>query len=108
MKTYSVIFTPRAKQHLDNLFGYIAEHSSEARADNYINGIVTKCMALSAFPERGTLRDDIRANLYTMGYARRVTIAFSIDHLGEIVAIHGVFYGGQDFKTLLCDHQNDD
>lgn len=29
MKTYPVIFTPRAKRQLDDLYGYIAEHSNE-------------------------------------------------------------------------------
>ena len=58
-------------------------------------------MSLSTFPERGTKRDDLRPNLRTMGYARRVTIAFSVDAVANVVAIHGVFYGGQDFENLL-------
>ena len=43
-----------------------------------------------------------------MGYARRVTIAFSANVSTEIVAIHGVFYGGQDFEHLLRDTDSDD
>ena len=44
----------------------------------------------------------------TKGYARRVTIAFSVNVATEIVAIHGVFYGGQDFEQLLRDTDSDD
>jgi hypothetical protein len=37
-----------------------------------------------------------------------VTIAFSVNTSTEIVAIHGVFYGGQDFVQLLRDTDSDD
>jgi toxin ParE1/3/4 len=60
-------------------------------------------LSLATFPERGTKRDDIRANLRTIGYARRVTIAFSVNALAKTVAVHGVFFGGQDFERLLGD-----
>jgi plasmid stabilization system protein ParE len=53
------------------------------------------------FPRRGMKRDDIRKGLRTVGYKRRVTIAFSIED--GIVVIHGVFYGGQDVERHLSD-----
>jgi toxin ParE1/3/4 len=108
MKHYSVVFTPRAERQLDTLYGRIADHGDQARADNYVGGIVADCLSLSTFPERGTKRDDIRPNLRTTGHARRVTIAFSVDVSTEIVAIHGVFYGGQDFEQALRDTGSDD
>jgi hypothetical protein len=43
-----------------------------------------------------------------MGYARRVTIAFSVDVSTEIVAIHGVLYDGQDFEQALRDTGSED
>ena len=100
-KQYTVVLTPRAERQLDSLYAYIADHSGEARANDFVGGIIADCMSLSTFPERGTKRDDLRPNLRTMGYARRVTIAFSVDEIANIVAIHGVFYGGQDFENLL-------
>jgi toxin ParE1/3/4 len=108
MKHYTVIITPRAERQLNALYVRIADDSGEARADNYIDGIVADCLSLSTFPERGTKRDDIRPNLRTKGYARRVTIAFSVNVSTEIVAIHGVFYGGQDFEQLLRGTDSDD
>jgi len=101
MKHYAVAFTPRAERQLDSLYAYIAEHSGETRATDFVGGIIADCLALSTFPERGTKRDDIRPNLRTMGYARRVTIAFSVDLAATLVTIHGVFYGGQDFEPIL-------
>jgi toxin ParE1/3/4 len=102
-KHYTVVFTPRAERQLDNLYAYIADHSGEARADRFVGGIVEDCISLSEFPERGTKRDDVRPNLRTKGYAKRVTIAFSVDATTYAVAIHGVFYGGRDFEQLLRD-----
>jgi hypothetical protein len=41
-------------------------------------------------------------------YTRRVMIAFSVNAETTIVAIQGVFYGGQDFEQLLRETDNDD
>jgi toxin ParE1/3/4 len=100
-KRYAVVFTPTGERQIQELYAYIAEHGSRARADRFVGRIVETCLSLSTFPERGTKRDDIRPNLRTMGYARRVTIAFSVDKRYRTVAIHGVFYGGQDFERTL-------
>jgi toxin ParE1/3/4 len=107
MRRYTVIFTPRAERHLESLYAYIATHGGEQRADNYVSRIVTECLSLATFPERGTQRDDVRPNLRIMGFARRVTIAFSINVTTSTVAIHGVFYGGQDFGSTLRDDDSD-
>lgn len=103
MQRYAVVFTPRAQGQLDTLYATIAADAGEPRADNYVGGIVEACLSLATFPERGTKRDDIRPDLRTMGYARRVTIAFLVDVAANTVAIHGVFYGGQDFERSLGD-----
>lgn len=65
MKPYNVVFTPRAERQLDNLYAYIADNSGVARAENFVGAIVADCLSLSTFPERGTMRDDIRPNLRT-------------------------------------------
>jgi toxin ParE1/3/4 len=78
------------------------------RAEEFVGRIVADCLSLESFPERGSKRDDVRPNLRTKGYARRVTIAFSVNAETIVVAIHGVFYGGQDFEQLLRETDNDD
>jgi toxin ParE1/3/4 len=78
------------------------------RAEEFVGRIVADCLSLESFPERGSKRDDVRPNLRTKGYARRVTIAFSVNAETTVVAIHGVFYGGQDFEQLLRETDNDD
>ena len=98
---YAVVFAPRAERQLNELYAYIAEHGSEAQAEHYVGQLVATCEGLQTFPERGTKRDDIRPHLRTMGYKRRVTIAFAVDATAQTVTIHGVFYGGQDFERHL-------
>ena len=99
MKQYTVIFSPRAEAHLDNIYAYIAERGGEDRAERFISGIIDFCKGFSTFPERGTKRDDIRRNLRTIGYKRHTTIAFAVQN--DRVIIHGVFYGGQDYAAEL-------
>jgi plasmid stabilization system protein ParE len=108
MQPYTAVLTPRAERQLANLYAFIADQSGEVRAEKYVDGIVADCLSLSMFPERGIKRDDIRSNLRTKGYARRVTNAVSVNTKTTIVAIHGVFYGGQDFEHLLRDTECDD
>jgi len=98
---YTVIFTPRAERQLDDLYTYIADHSAEERAQRFVGRIVDHCLNLATFPERGARRDDIRPNLRTTSYVRRVTVAYSVDALTATVTILGVYYGGQDFERLL-------
>jgi len=104
MKPYTVKFAARATRQLTELYTYIADHSDEIRAGGFVDGIISCCRALETFPERGTKRDDIYPHLRIFGYARRVTIAFTVDPTSTTVIIHGVFYGGQDFEQLLRDN----
>jgi plasmid stabilization system protein ParE len=45
-----VVFTPLAARNIDELHEYITAHSSEERADGYINRIVVFCNGLETFP----------------------------------------------------------
>lgn len=103
MKQYRVIFSPRAEQQLGSLYSYISDLGGEERAERYIKGIIAFCQGLSTFPERGTKRDDLRPNLRVIGYAKRATIAFSVTT--DQVIIHGVFYGGQDYDSVMQDDE---
>jgi len=73
-----VIFTPLAERNINSLHEYIAEHTSEERADGYVGRIVDFCNGLSTFPLRGTQRDVLLSGLRVTGFERRVTIAFIV------------------------------
>lgn len=94
-----VRFTPLAARHLATLSQYIGEHASEKTADAYVSRIVRQCQSLADFPVRGRRRDDILPDLRTVGFERRVTIAFMIEN--DRVIIEGIFYGGQQLEDKL-------
>lgn len=80
----------------------IAERASPTIGEGYTAGIVEYCRSFSTFPQRGTRRDDIRPGLRTIGYRRRVTIAFEV--AGDTVNILGIYYGGQDYEADFQDY----
>ena len=67
----------------------------------YTHGIVSYCESLSSFPQSGNQRDDVRPGLRTTHCKKRAVIAFAVTL--EEVFILGVFYGGQDYETMLQD-----
>jgi toxin ParE1/3/4 len=96
-----VVFTPLAERQIDQLHAYITEHASESRADAYIARIVAFCTGLATFPLRGQKRDDLLPGLRTIGFERRITIAFVA--AADAVLIEGIFYGGQNFEAAFED-----
>lgn len=99
--SYRVIFTPEAEEQLVLLHRYISAAGSLINARRYTDAIVNYCESLSEFPERGTRRDDLRPGLRITNYRGRTVIAFEI--IDDAVAILGVFYGGQDYQSLMSE-----
>lgn len=97
--SHAVVFTPEAEAQLVELYGYIAEKASPEIAARFTDGIVTCCESLSTIPNRGARRDDVRPGLRITNYKRRVAIAFDMDN--DRVNIIGIFYGGQDYGSVL-------
>lgn len=98
MSGYSVIYTPEAESQLLALYQYLAVEASPATAARFTDAIVERCEALRDFPERGAPRFDVRPGLRTLPF-RRVTITYALG--SEEVVIVGIFYGGQDYESIL-------
>jgi toxin ParE1/3/4 len=99
MTMFSVEFAPEAADQLEALEDYIAGQGSPETARAYVEAIMAYCENLLSFPHRGTVHDDIRAGLRVTNYKGSVVIAFAVK--GETVYIIGVFYGGQDYESIL-------
>lgn len=104
--TYTVRFAPEAADQLEALYRCIASSASPAVAAGYVDAIVAHCEGLAVFPRRGTMRDDIRPGLRTSSYKKRAVIATFVDDEAQQVTILGVFYGGQDYDTILSGSDN--
>jgi toxin ParE1/3/4 len=92
---HKVVFRPAAERDLNGLYDYIAEQAGRGVAGRYIGRLEAACMALSDFPERGTLRNELHKGLRIIGFERRASIAFVVEP--DAVRILRVFYGGQAF-----------
>ena len=90
---------------LDEVQHGIAAAASPDVAARYTEAIVTYCESLRTFPLRGTMRDDVRPGLRITNYRKRAVIAFDV--AGDLVSIIGVFYGGQDYESILHDDADD-
>lgn len=99
--SHQVVFSPEALEQLAELYRYIAEAASPDVAAHYTEAIVSYCESLCRFPLRGTQRDDVRPGLRITNYKKRTVIAFDVD--ADRVSIIGIFYGGQDYETILRD-----
>ncbi|WP_117190592.1 type II toxin-antitoxin system RelE/ParE family toxin [Rhizobium terrae] len=91
--TYTIVYALEARLDLADLFEYNAGKRGEDFAGDYIRKIMDHCNRFDLFPKRGTLRDDIEPGLRLVGYRRKATIAFRIDH--DTVVITRVLYGGK-------------
>ncbi|MBO9538531.1 type II toxin-antitoxin system RelE/ParE family toxin [Herbaspirillum sp.] len=98
---YRVVFSPETLEQLAELYRYIAEAASPDVAAQYTEALVSHCESLSTLPLRGTQRDDVRPGLRMTNYKKRTVIAFDVD--AEVVSIIGIFYGGQNYETILRD-----
>jgi toxin ParE1/3/4 len=96
---YRVVFSPQAQRQLSSVLRYLAGEGTLDTATSFVAAIVDHCESFTTFPNRGARRDDIRPGLHTIGFRRRVTIAFMVED--RIVSIVGVFYGGQNVDLEL-------
>lgn len=99
--TYRILFSPSARRQLEAIYDYVAEASTADTAERFTDAILDHIAKLSDFPRRGTPRDDLAPGLRTLSFRRRITIAFAVE--SDLVSVIGIFYGGQNFETLLRD-----
>jgi toxin ParE1/3/4 len=70
-------------------------------ADRTVEAIRSFVKSLAEVPHRGTRRDDLRPGLRIVPFKKHTAIAFEIDETAGVVTILRVFYGGQDYETIM-------
>ena len=94
--SHRVAFSADARIDIEDLFDFIAKQADPATALGYIERLERWCQVLSSFPNRGTVRDDIRPGLRVIGFERRVAVAFVVG--SDTVLIERLLYGGRDLR----------
>ena len=92
-----VVFSEGAQADLDSLFEWLVGRAGEGIALGYVERIRRHCLALVPFPRRGTKRDEIAPGVRTIGFERRVTIAFAVED--DTVLILAIAYGGRQLDA---------
>lgn len=94
MKRYVVRLMPEAEADLFNIYRYILEASaSKAVALGYLDRVNSFLSSFQTFPERGSLRSEIREGLRIIGFERSASIAFLVE--ADSVIILRIGYRGQ-------------
>jgi toxin ParE1/3/4 len=96
---YRVSFTRGAQTDLLGLFDYLADRFDLTNAQRYVEQIERTCLSLATMPNRGTDRSDLRPGLRTMGFQRRITIAFRVK--GDSVSVLRILYGGRSAERAF-------
>lgn len=95
MKRRRLSHAPAAGDDPGWIYDTIAEVASPAVASGYERRIRDACQRPELGAERGTLHDDLRPGLRTIGFDRRVTVAFVVEE--DRVVILRIFDGGRDW-----------
>lgn len=93
-----VRFHPTAEEDLNSLFDYLWGEASARVAGDYVRRVHAACVALEAFPHRGSPRPDIGPGVRLLGFERRVAIAYRVDD--DTVQILRIGYGGREIGPL--------
>jgi toxin ParE1/3/4 len=94
-----VVYSEDARADLDQIFAWIADRGGVKVALVYTSRIERFCQKMNPFPQRGTVRDDLRPGLRTLGFERRTPIAFTVK--GEDVIILRILYAGRSLDLAL-------
>jgi toxin ParE1/3/4 len=101
MKRWRVRFSRYASDDLESIFEYIAKRASVGVASDYLDRLIGACESLETAAHRGTVRNDLRPGLRTIGFERCATILLVIDKDAVEVTILGVLYGGRDIGQVV-------
>ena len=93
---YRIRLMPAAEADLQQIYIYIRDHTSPATAQGYVRRIMAFLAGFETFPERGTLRTEIRNGLRMVGFERRVSVAFVVET--EEVVVLRLLYAGRSFE----------
>jgi toxin ParE1/3/4 len=95
-----VRITPRAKEHLLDIWAYTAEQWSEGQADAYLRDINSTYGQLAENPKLGVHRPDIALGYRSIPSGKHV-VFYTLAQHGNYVNIIGVLHAQMDVRTHL-------
>jgi len=99
---HAVLLTAGAEQDLEEIYDYVAESDSPAKADYLLTRLLEAADQLAAFPERGSLPKELQAlgvREYRQTFFKPYRLIYRV--LGNKVFIYVIVDGRQDMQSLL-------
>lgn len=86
MKRYAVRLSPEAEADIVDIYRSISEASmSSVVARQYVERLTSYLETFEVFPERGSLRNDVRQGLRVVGFERSVSVAFVVEQDSVVI-----------------------
>jgi toxin ParE1/3/4 len=98
---FKLAYRPRAHEDIEAIYRFIAQ-DSPTRAYNFVERIQKRCELLSDSPQQGRARPDLGPDLRVVPYGR--SVAYHI--VENTVEVLRVFYGGQDYETIMSNNRD--
>jgi toxin ParE1/3/4 len=101
--SYEVSLTKDAERDLEEIYFYIAEHDSRARADHVLERLVQATDALRTTPSRGSFVNELRSlgiSEYRQVFFKPYRLIYRVH--AEQVVIYVVADGRRDVGSLLA------
>lgn len=99
---HAVVILPEAKEDLVDIYRYLAEHDSYARANILLDGLKEKCASLRSNSERGHTvpeLDHVHVESFREIHYKPYRIIFQISN--EKVYVHAIFDGRRELQEVL-------
>lgn len=96
---YQVRLSALAVDDLVALHRWVAVRADRPTADAYLYRIEARVLALDTYPDRGTPRDDLVPGLRTLGFERRLVIAYRV--AGHTVEILRIIDGARELGLMF-------
>jgi toxin ParE1/3/4 len=91
---------PEAEADLDEIWFYVASHSSTETADRLVDSLTTRFFLLSTHPRAGRQREDLWPGMRMFSVGNYVVL-YRVD--GMDVVIDRVVHGSRDLEALFDD-----
>ncbi|MBS0570082.1 MAG: type II toxin-antitoxin system RelE/ParE family toxin [Proteobacteria bacterium] len=104
MRRYELRVAGDALQDLQDIYDYIADNDSPAKADHVVDRITEAVESLKATPQRGSRPRELLAlgeDEYRQVFFKPYRIVYWIDETTDIVHILLIADGRRDLRTLL-------
>lgn len=95
LEEYLVRLSTDAEHDLWEIQEFLKGVASAKTASIYVDRILDYLATFSHFPERGTLRNEIRPGLRIVGFEKRISVAFVVEE--DCVTILRILYAGRNW-----------